>query len=282
MPFGKSMTITHMDRRIFLLLPAVGLVCVFFVYPVGSLLLSSATEPHLGVQNYVELASKPLYAAVMWNTVVISALVTLICVIIGYPFAYSIAAARPTVRRYLIFAVLVPFWSSVLVRSFAWLVLLQRDGLINKALIWLGLSSTPLTLVHNRIGVLVGMSHVLLPFMVLPLYSVMAGIDGSLLQAAGCLGAPPVRAFLRVYLPITFPGLLNGIGLVFVLGLGYFIVPALLGGLSDTMVAQLIQSQIADFGRWGVVGALSVVLLIAVGVIFAILRRTTSSTGSAF
>jgi putative spermidine/putrescine transport system permease protein len=279
---GKGIIVPQLDRRIFLLLPAIGLVCVLFVYPVGALLLSSATDPHLGLQNYAEIARKPLYAAVIWNTVAISALVTLVCILVGYPFAYSIAAARPAVRRYLIFAVLVPFWSSVLVRSFAWLVLLQRDGLVNKAIIWLGLSSTPLTLVHNRIGVLVGMSHVLLPFMVLPLYSVMARIDGSLLLAAGCLGAPPLRAFLRVYLPLTYPGLLNGTGLVFVLGLGYFIVPALLGGLGDTMVAQVIQSQIADFGRWGVAGALSVVLLIAVAVIFAILRRSISSTGSAF
>jgi putative spermidine/putrescine transport system permease protein len=158
-------------------------------------------------------------------------------------------------------------------------VLLQRNGLVNKTISWLGLIHEPMALVHNRIGVLIGMSHVLPPFMVLPLFSVMVRIDGSFLQATGSLGASPVRGFFRVYLPLTYPGLLNGAGLVFVLGLGYFIVPALLGGAADTMVAQLIQSQISDFGRWGLAGALSVTLLIAVGATFAVLRHTISTTG---
>ena len=139
----------------------------------------------------------------------ISASVTAICIVIGYPFAYAIASAGPQARRWLIFAVLVPFWSSVLVRSFAWLVLLQRNGPVNQTLIALGLTDRPLLLTHNRTGVLIGMSHVLLPFMVLPLYAVMARIDSSYMKAAASLGAPPVRSFIRIYLPLTPAGLLE-------------------------------------------------------------------------
>jgi putative spermidine/putrescine transport system permease protein len=179
-------------------------------------------------------------------------------------------------RRLLIFAVLVPFWSSILVRTFAWLVLLQRRGLVNQALQGLGLTDAPLTLVHNRVGVLIGMAHILLPFMVLPLYSVMTRIDTSLMGAAATLGASPARGFWRVYLPLSRPGVINGTVLVFILGLGYFITPALLGGPQDTMIAQLIQSQVADFGAWGMAGALAVVLLAAVGVSFAVIQRTVA------
>ena len=249
------------------------MVAVFFLYPVGMLLMRSVTDPGWGLHSYRTIITQPVYAKALWNTIEISASVMLICLLIGYPFAYAIAQAGERTRTLLIFAVLVPFWSSILVRTFAWMVLLQRRGLINQILLWLGVIDAPLELTHNRIGVLVGMSHVLLPFMVLPLYAVMARIDASYMKAAASLGAPPWRSFLRVYLPLTRPGLLNGMALVFVLALGYFIVPALLGGPGDTMIAQVIQSQIADFGDWSVAGALAVALLAAVGLSFAVVRR---------
>jgi putative spermidine/putrescine transport system permease protein len=129
-------------------------------------------------------------------------------------------------------------------------------------------------MVHNRIGVLVGMVHILLPFMVLPLYAVMVRIDKTYTQAAASLGASPLRNFWRVYLPLSAPGVINGTVLVFVMGLGYFITPALLGGPGDTMIAQLIEQQVADFGQWGIAGALAVVLMLGVGVTFALLFRT--------
>jgi len=198
----------------------------------------------------------------------------LICLLCGYPLAYSIAQAGSRLRRLLIFAVLIPFWSSILVRTFAWMVLLQRRGLINSTLVGLGVTDTPITMVHNRIGVLVGMVHILLPFMVLPLYAVMVRIDRTYSQAAASLGASPVRNFYRIYLPLSRPGVVNGVVLVFVMGLGYFITPALLGGAGDAMIAQLIEQQVADFGEWGVAGALSVILMFGVGVTFALLFRT--------
>ena len=262
----------------FLLAPALIVLGTFFFYPVIVLLSRSVTEPVLGLQSYRTIVTQPLYARTLWNTVEISLSVMLLCLVVGYPFAHSIARASARTRRLLIFAVLVPFWSSILVRTFAWLVLLQRHGLVNQALIALGLTAAPLELTHNRIGVLIGMTHVLLPFMVLPLYAVMARIDESYMAAAASLGAPPLRSFLRIYLPLTRAGLLNGAALVFVLALGYFIVPALLGGPGDTMIAQLIQSQIADFGDWSVAGALAVALLGAIGVSFAVVRRTIAPT----
>jgi putative spermidine/putrescine transport system permease protein len=261
------------DRRMLLVLPALAVSLALFLYPVGTLLLRSLTDPEFGLHNYRALAAEPVYATSLWNTVAISAAVTLVCVAIGYPFAYSMAAAGPRARRLLVFAVLVPFWSSVLVRSFAWLVLLQRNGLVNGALMALGLADEPIPLVHNRVGVLISMSHVLLPFMVLPLYAVMVRIDPSYMKAAASLGGTPIRSFLRVYLPVTQHGLLNGATLVFVLGLGYFIVPVLLGGPREVMIAQLIHAQIAEFGDWGLAGALSVLLLCGVAVVFGLARR---------
>jgi putative spermidine/putrescine transport system permease protein len=262
------------DRKALLLVPALALLAVVFFFPVALLLLRSLSEPEPGLQNYRVIATQPVYARALWNTVVISVSVTAVCLAAGYPLAYTMARAGARLRRLLIFAVLVPFWSSILVRTFAWLVLLQRRGLINQTLLALGVSDAPLTLVHNRIGVLIGMSHILLPFMVLPLYSVMTRIDGAYMSAASSLGASPVRSFWRIYLPLSRPGIVNGSVLVFILGLGYFITPALLGGPQDTMIAQLIQSQIADFGQWGIAGALAVVLLFAVFVSFGVIHRT--------
>jgi putative spermidine/putrescine transport system permease protein len=143
------------------------------------------------------------------------------------------------------------------------MVLLQKRGLINKILIdYLGILQEPLALIYNRTGVVVGMSHVLLPFIILPLYSVLSRIDPNLSKAASSLGAPPVRNFFRVYLPLSLPGLLSGGLLVFVIALGYYVTPTLLGGPGDTMIAQLIEMQVADFGNFGVAASLSVVLLV--------------------
>lgn len=251
------------DARGWLVAPALLLLGVVFVYPVILLLLASVTSPKLGLQNFATLISAPVYLKALWNTVVISGAVTLVCVLLGYPIAYTMANCSLRWRRVLIFVVLVPFWSSILVRTFAWMVLLQKSGLINQTLIdYLGLIETPLTLLHNRTGVLIGMSHILLPFIVLPLYAVLSRIDPNLSKAAASLGAPPVLNFIRVYLPLSLPGLLSGSLLVFVVGLGYYITPALLGGPGDTMIAQLIEMQVADFGDWGLAGALSVVLLV--------------------
>ena len=217
--------------------------------------------------------ARPVYLQVFWNTVSVSLWVTLLALLIGYPVAYTMAHAGERLRRLLLFVVLVPFWTSILVRTYAWMVLLQRNGLVNTALIELGLSDEPLALVYNRVGLLIGMVQVQLPFMILPVYAVLTRIDRSYEQAAATLGAPPMRSFLRIYLPLSLPGVLTGCGLVFVTSLGYFIIPALLGGRQDVMLAQLILGQIENFGNWGLAGALSVVLLAGTAVTLAAVRR---------
>ena len=263
------------DARAWLVAPAILIVGVLFVYPVSWLIARSVTDPVPGLQNFRQLVQTPVYFKALWNTILISGSVTLLCVILGYPIAYTMAHASERLRRLLIFVVLIPFWSSILVRTFAWMVLLQQKGLINKTLIdYLGLIETPLTLIYNRTGVLIGMSHILLPFMILPLYSVLCRIEPSLTRAAASLGAPPLRNFVRIYLPLSLPGLIAGTVLVFVIGLGYYITPALLGGPGDTMIAQLIEMQIADFGNWGLAGALAVVLLLGTTMTFLLVSRS--------
>jgi putative spermidine/putrescine transport system permease protein len=265
---------TRIDSRSWLVAPAAALLLVVFVYPVFWLLLRSFSDPTWGFQNFRILIERPVYLRALWNTVVVSGTVTAVCLLLGYPLAYTIANAGPRLRRLLIFAVLIPFWTSLLVRTFAWMVLLQQKGLINQTLLQLGLIERPLTLIYNRIGVIVGMVHILLPFMILPLYSVLTRIDPTYSSAAASLGAPPVSNFLRVYLPLSLPGVLTGTVLVFVIGLGYYITPALLGGPGDTMIAQLIEAQVAEFGRWGLAGALALILLLGTSVTFILVHRT--------
>jgi putative spermidine/putrescine transport system permease protein len=265
----------RIDARGWLVLPALLIVGVLFAYPVSWLLMLSVTDPEPGLQNFRKLVEASIYLKALWNTIVISSSVTLLCVLLGYPIAYAMAHAGEQRRRLLIFFILVPFWSSILVRTFAWMVLLQQKGLINKTLIdYLGLIETPLTLIYNRTGVLIGMTHILLPFMILPLYAVLSRIEPNLGKAAAGLGAAPVRNFLRIYLPLSLPGLLAGSVLVFVMGLGYYITPALLGGPGDAMIAQLIEMQIADFGNWGLAGALAVILLIGTATTFLFISRS--------
>jgi putative spermidine/putrescine transport system permease protein len=263
----------RLDKRAWLALPAVLLSAAVFLYPAAWLLLRSFSEPVWGWQNYAAALGHPVYLRVFWNTVVISASVTALTLLIGYPVAYTMAHASERLRRLLLFVVLVPFWTSLLVRTYAWMVLLQRTGLVNASLLWLGVIEQPLELIHNRIGVLVGMVQVQLPFMILPLYAVLSRIDERLTQAAATLGARPMRNFLRIYLPLSREGVLTGSALVFIISLGYYITPALLGGPQDAMIAQLILGQIENFGNWGVAGALSVVLLVGTAVTVGLVWR---------
>jgi putative spermidine/putrescine transport system permease protein len=257
------------DHRGWLILPALALTSIVFIWPVAWLLLRSVTAPAIGTQNYAAVFDHIVYLRVFENTAEISVSVTLICLAVGYPVAYTIVNSGARVQRFLFFVVLIPFWTSLLVRTFAWLVLLQEHGLVNSILLGIGLVERAPHLIHNRIGVLIGMAQVQLPFMILPLYSVMVRIDRRYVQAASTLGARPFRNFYRIYLPLSLPGVMTGCALVFVMCLGYFITPALLGGRQDTMIGQLIQSQIAYFNNWGVAAALSMLLLAGTGAIVA-------------
>jgi putative spermidine/putrescine transport system permease protein len=207
------------------------------------------------------------------RTLRISAAVTLLCLLIGFPVAVTMAGSSPSVANALLILVLVPFWTSLLVRSAAWVILLQNQGLVNQALLGLGLLERPAPLVFNRTGLYIAMVHVLLPFMILPLYSVLKGIPPELTRAAASLGAGPVTAFRRVYVPQALPGVVAGSSLVFVLALGYYITPALVGGPGDQMIGYFIAYFTNTAVNWGMAAALGTILLFVVAVIYLVLGR---------
>jgi len=209
------------------------------------------------------------FEATFW----ISFVVTALCVIIGYPMAYAIASAPPRRARLMLVLLLLPFWTSLLVRTAAWVVLLQRDGIINDALIWIGAVDEPVQLIFNRLGVYIAMTHILLPFMALPLYSVMKGISPNHMRAAASLGAGPVSAFWTVYFPQTVPGLGAGCLLVYVLAIGFYITPALVGGSGDQMISYLIANFALGTANWSVASALAIVLLCCVAIFYPLFQR---------
>lgn len=262
------------DQRIWLIAPALLLLAVAFVAPVAWLLGRAVTFPNAGFHNFAALWDRPVYLRVLTNTLLISAIVTPIVLALGFPVAHAMTHGSARLRRWLIFLVLVPFWTSLLVRSFATVILLQRHGPLNAFLLSFGIIDEPLSLLYNMTGLLAGAVQVLLPLVVFPLYSAMVRIDPSFMQAAMTLGAKPARAFLRVYLPLTLPGLMTGATLVFISMLGYYITPALLGGPREQMISQLIQAQIAEFGNWGIAGALSLVLLAVTAAMLLLLQFT--------
>ncbi|MEX3855150.1 putative spermidine/putrescine transport system permease protein [Paraburkholderia youngii] len=218
-------------------------------------------------------ADSAIFRAAFGRTVTISATVTLLCLVLGYPVAYLLATLPENQSNRLILFVIVPFWTSLLVRTTAWYVLLQPGGVINSALLRFGIINHPLPLIFNRTGVLIGMTHILLPYMILAIFSVMKGVPPVYMRAAKSLGAHPAVAFVRVYIPQTLPGVGAGCFLVFVLALGYYITPALLGGAGDEMISQLIASQTNDQLNWGLAGALSCYLIAFTAVFYFIFNR---------
>lgn len=214
-----------------------------------------------------------IYRTILWRTFWISAVVTLACLVLGYPLAYRLATLPEGTANLLMILVLLPFWTSLLVRTASWIVLLQREGPLNDLLLWLGAIDEPLSLVYNRAGVYIAMTHVLLPFMVLPLYSVMRGIPPSYVRAALSLGAKPSTAFLRVYLPLSMPGVAAGCLLVFILAIGYYITPALVGGAADQMISYFVAFFTLETVNWGMAAALGTVLLVATVLLYLAYAR---------
>jgi ABC-type spermidine/putrescine transport system permease subunit I len=254
--------------------PGIVFLVVFFLAPLILMALRSFTDPpDAGVSNYTRFFAEEAYLRVLRNTFWIAFISTVTCLIVGYPFAYLMTVVPGRVAGLLLIAVLLPFWSSLLVRTFAWQVILRDTGIVNRFLIDLGLISEPLTLIRTTAGVIIGMSHILLPFMVLPIFAVMRRIDPELGRAAANLGASPSSAFLRVFVPLSLPGVVAGSLLVFVLALGFFITPALLGGLRDQMISQLIVQQVQQRLDWGFGTAMSVLLMAATLAILFVASR---------
>ncbi|MFZ1469220.1 MAG: ABC transporter permease [Paracoccaceae bacterium] len=264
-----------------LTLPALAILLLVMAVPLGVVVLRSFTEPQLGLQNYVWFFDTPVNLTVLVRTFKIAAIVTLACVIVAYPYAFAMSVAGPRLRLLLIMCVLVPFWVSGVVRTLAWVILLQDSGVINRGLMAVGLHKVKL--IRTQLGVTIGMTQVLLPFMIMPLYAVMRGIDLRLLQAARSLGAHPVKTFIQVYLPLSLPGVFAGATIVFILSLGFYITPLLLGGPSSTMLSTLVQQQVLSLLNWGRGGAMGVVLLVATFGVLAIaapfMRRKYQNSG---
>lgn len=263
-----------------LALPFLLFILLAFLLPLGMLLRESLFAPGFTAEHYRKVFDEPVYLRVMYRTVRISVFVTLISLLLGYPLALLMARARGLLLSLLLISVLLPLWTSVLVRTYAWLVLLQREGVINSWLLGAGLISQPLELVHNMLGTVIGMVHVMLPFLILPLYASMKTIDPALLLAAANCGASPTRAFRQVFLPLSMPGLAAGVGLTFVLCLGFYLTPALLGGGKVAMWSMQIADNIALYGNWGAASALGVVLLVVTAIVLFGLRRVFRVPGA--
>ncbi|MEM6887366.1 MAG: ABC transporter permease, partial [Pseudomonadota bacterium] len=212
---------------------------------------------------YLRMVEYKSYYRIFITTFQVSILTTLICIALGYPLSFFLAQLPPRWAGIFMLAVLLPFWTSLLVRTYAWLVLLQKQGLLNEFAMQIGLWSEPVKLVHNMTGTLIGMAHIMLPFLVLPLYSAMSKIDRDMMHAAANLGASPVGAFLRVYFPLSLPGMVAGSLIVFVLCLGFYVTPAVLGGGRVIMVSNQITAILENQFDWGAASALGVVLLLA-------------------
>lgn len=242
-----------------LAVPGVAFLVLFFGVPMMGMLARSFTDP--SPENYLVFFQSPLYLRVLLTTFWTAFLVTLVCLVLGYIYAYAMYRAGRWVAFLLVALLILPFWSSFLVRSYAWMVLLQDSGLINTALLGLGVIERPLQLMRNTLGVAIGMTHIFLPFMVLPIYAAMRRMDPDLPLAASSLGAPPLATFRRVFFPLTLPGVYAGSLLVFVPALGFFITPALLGNPRNQMFSELIVLQVNQLLRFGVGSALAVILL---------------------
>jgi putative spermidine/putrescine transport system permease protein len=240
----------------------------------GDYLLASL-DLRRGAQGGIERMPEDqrVFGGILARTFEISAVVTLWCLVLGYPLAYWLSTLPARRANVLMILVLVPFWTSILVRVAAWIVLLQSAGLVNRALMGLGLVEQPLALLFNRTGVIIAMVHILLPFMILPLYSVMKSVPPTYLRAAVSLGSSPLAAFLRVYVPQTYPGIGAGGLLVFILAIGYYVTPALLGGASDQMLSYYVAQYTNVNVNWGMAAALGALLLAATLVLYALYRR---------
>ena len=255
------------------LVPILAYLAVFYVYPLARILLLSVYGPRLTFDHFLRMVTVPVYTQVLMRSFRIALLVTVLSLVLGYPVAYLLSTLTPRRVALLMPVILVPFTISVLVRSYAWMAILGRQGLVNTLLGRLGLTQQPLEILYNEFGVLLGMVHILLPFFILPAYSVMIRIDRDLLKAASIMGATPARGFLEVFLPLSLPGIIGGGLLVFIQALGFFVTPALLGGPRDTMISMLIELQISQLLNWGFAAALSSVLLIATLGGFMLLTR---------
>lgn len=261
-----------------LIIPAFALLILLFVIPLAWFFVGVFAEEE-GVSavmhRFIDVLSAPGIVNALITTNWISAMVTALTLVIGYPIAYYLANNAGWRFALVLFCIIVPYFTSVIVRTYSWMVLLGRNGTINQALLSLGVIDAPLPLLYNKMGVLIGMTYVLLPYMVLTLYATMRGIDSNLVRAAYGLGASPVYTFRKVYFPLSLHGVVSGSLIVFILAIGFFITPALMGGPSDVMIAMLIERAVEITLDWTSAAIMSVALLAMTLVLYVIYYRVT-------
>jgi ABC-type spermidine/putrescine transport system permease subunit I len=246
-----------------LLLPLpCGFLAVFFIWPLLRVVLRSVLEPRPGFANYDKVLFSGPYLQILFYTLEIAALVTAICLLVAYPVAALTARMRGLKLRLMTGLIIASLWTSAVIRSYAWMILFQRYGIVNQALIALGLADAPVRILQTTAAVAIGMVHILLPFMLLPLITTMRRIDPTLLRAGRILGAGPVWLFLRVYLPLSRPGVNAGVALVFITSLGFFITPSLLGGGRTNMAAMIIEQEADTYLDWPLASAIATILLV--------------------
>lgn len=253
-----------------LLVPALAVMALCFVVPLMRLFGLAFTDPAGPTASFQTILQSGVYRQVMWNTFVVSLLVTVICAVLAWPVAYVLSRLRGLWFAVVLYGVLFPLWISVLVRTFSWMLLLERGGPINRFLLSLGVIERPIALLFNDIGVIIGMVHVMLPYMILPLYGAMIRIDRRLLLASDGLGATLWDTFRRIYFPLVAPGLVGGATFVFLLSLGFFITPALLGGANAITLSMLIAAFVSERLAWELAAAASIILFVAVAIFLAV------------
>jgi len=267
--------------RVWILAPALFFL-LFFVLPIAKVITTSFLGDGISLAAYTALFSDITYVTVLLYTARVALVVTLLTLLLSYPVAWVITGLRGSLLRLCLGLILVPFWTSAVIRSYAWLVIFQRRGALNDMLLWLGVIDVPLRPLSNGVGMNVGMVHIMLPFMILPLLSTMWRIDQTLLRAAAVLGANPFRQFLHVYLPLSMPGVSAGSLLVFITSLGFFITPALLGGGQHMMAAVLIQQQASRLLNWPLASGLGTVLLVSTCLLYILYEKASHRLGVAW
>jgi putative spermidine/putrescine transport system permease protein len=252
-----------MKQEHILIIPAIILTTIIIIFPVFELFKTSFFDPEFTFKHLNKFFSKPLYAKVLFNTVKISLFSSLFCFLLGYPTAYFIAHTNKKFRGYLLFLILLPFWISILIRSYSWMAVLGIEGVINTTLISLGLIDTPIRMLYTRGTVYLAMVQIMLPIMILTCYSSMIRVENDYVKAARILGASPIQAFYKIYFPLSFPGVASGSIIIFILSMGFFITPALVGGKKDMMIGNLINFQINQLLNWGFASFIGLMLLIS-------------------
>ncbi len=256
-----------------LIAPLPVFLALVYLVPFLGVVKWSFTLPEPGVSQYVRVFTDPIVLGVMWRTIRVCVLVTTITTVLAYVISYVWVFGAGTVRTIVEFGVLIPFWISTLTRAFGWLALLYNRGIVNTALRDLGIIDFPLILVRNEFGVVVGMTHFLIPFAVLPLASSMRHVDSRVLMAARGMGASRLRTFWSVFVPMTTPGIIGAALITFIFSLGFFITPAILGGGRSVLIAEFIYVQTFQTVNWGLAGAISVVLVVAVALLITLFFR---------